>query len=919
MIPRRLFIAFLTLTLFSAALINAQTGSAPALPKGIEKVTSVEGITEYHLGNGLKVLLFPDPSKETITVNATYLVGSRHEGYGETGMAHLLEHLLFKGSPRHQNVPKELTDHGTRPNGSTWFDRTNYFETFRATPENLDWALDLESDRMVNSFVARKDLDSEMTVVRNEFEMGENDPLEVLMDKTMAAAYEWHNYGKSTIGARADIENVPIDRLQAFYRSYYQPDNTVLIVAGKIDEAATLRLIDKYFSPIPRPTRKLYPTYTAEPTQDGERGLTLRRVGDTQAVMAAYHVPAGSHQDFAAVRILNGVLTDAPAGRLYKALVETKKAARVSGEAFQFKEPGILWVRAEVRKENSVQEARDILLKTVDELATKSPATQEEVERIRTQSLKQFELLFNSSERVALNLSEWEGMGDWRLLFLNRDRIRKVTVNDVNRAAATYLKPSNRTVGLFIPDEKPERAEIPATPDVPALLKGYQGEAAVAQGEAFDPSPANIDARTRRGQIGDGLKLAFVAKKTRANTVNLVLSLHFGDEKNLMNRGSVPMLTGQMLMRGTRRLTRQQIKDEFDKLKAQVGINGGPTSATATIQATRENLPAVLTLVAEVLKEPSFPDSEFDQLKQQILVQIESQRREPMAIGSLTMNRHLVPFPKGDVRYVPTMDERVEQINSATLDDVKKFHAEFYGASKSELAVVGDFDPAELQKLAAGLFGDWKSKASYKRVERPYQKIAPLNQPLETPDKANAAFFAGLPVNLSDEDPDYPALVLGDYILGGGFLNSRLATRIRQKEGLSYGVGSMFQAAAKDKGGVFMAYAICAPQNVPKLEVAFKEEVARALKDGFTEDEVKAAKEGWLQSRQVSRSQDRELASHIVGQRFWDRSMAFDADLEQKVRALTPAQILEAFRRHIKLEDLSIVKAGDFKKANVTF
>lgn len=919
MIPRRLFIAFLALTLFSAALVSAQTGSAPALPKGIEKVTSVEGITEYRLGNGLKVLLFPDPSKETITVNATYLVGSRHEGYGETGMAHLLEHLVFKGSPRHLNIPKELTDHGARPNGSTWFDRTNYFETFRATGENLEWALDLESDRMVNSFIARKDLDSEMTVVRNEFEMGENNPLEVLMDKTLSASYEWHNYGKSTIGARADIENVPIDRLQAFYRNYYQPDNATLIVAGKIDEAATLKLVDKYFTPIPRPARKLFPTYTAEPTQDGERGLTLRRVGDIQAVMAAYHVPAGSHQDFAAVIILNGVLSDAPAGRLYKALVESKKAARVSGVPFQLKEPGVLWFRAEVRKENSVQEAKDVLLQTIDEVAGKSPATKEEVERIRTQSLKQFDLLFNNTERVALNLSEWEGMGDWRLLFLNRDRMRKVTLEDVNRVAATYLKPSNRTVGLFIPDEKPERAEVPAVPDVQALLKDYKGEAAVAQGEAFDPSPANIDARTRRGQIGDGLKLAFVAKKTRANTVNLVLSLHFGDEKNLMNRGVTPRLAGQMLMRGTKRLTRQQIKDEFDRLKAQVNINGSATGASASIQTTRENLPAVLKLAAEVLKEPSFPDSEFDQLKQQMLAQIESQRREPMSIAPLTLTRHLLPYPKDDVRYAPTMDEQVELIKSATLDDVKKFHAEFYGASKSELSVVGDFDPEEMQKLTAGLFGDWKSKASYKRVERPYQKIAPVNQPLETPDKANAAFFAGLTVNLSDEDPDYPALLLGNYMLGGGFLNSRLAARIRQKEGLSYGVASMFQAATKEKNGMLMAYAICAPQNVPKLEAVFKEEIAKVLKDGFTDDEVKAAKVGWLQSQQVSRSQDRELAGRIAGQRFWDRTMAFDADLEQKVQALAPAQILEAFRRHIKVEDISIVKAGDFKKANVTF
>src|SRR5258705_11810655 len=249
-----LALALLVSFLVSSFSALAQT-AGPALPKGVEFVTSVEGINEYRLANGLRVLMFPDQSKQTMTVNITYLVGSATENYGETGMAHLLEHLVFKGTPKHTNIPQELTSHGTRPNGTTWSDRTNYFETFAATDENLNWALDLESDRMVNSFIAKKDLDSEMTVVRNEFELGENSPFNVLLERSMAASYIWHNYGKTTIGARSDIENVPIERLQAFYRNYYQPDNVVLLVAGKFDEQKKLGLVDKYFSPIPRPTR----------------------------------------------------------------------------------------------------------------------------------------------------------------------------------------------------------------------------------------------------------------------------------------------------------------------------------------------------------------------------------------------------------------------------------------------------------------------------------------------------------------------------------------------------------------------------------------------------------------------------------------------------------------------------------------
>src|SRR5262245_25056349 len=256
-----------TLTVATPGLVHAGQAApaAPAaqsLPSGVERITSVEGITEYRFANGLQVLLFPDQSKQTITVNVTYKVGSRHEGYGETGMAHLLEHLVFKGSPKHRNIPQELTEHGSRPNGSTWYDRTNYFETFAATEENLRWALDLESDRMVNSFIAKADLDSEMTVVRNELESGENSPTNVLLQRVMSTAYLWHNYGKSTIGSRSDLENVPIDRLQAFYRTYYQPDNAVLLVAGKFDEPKTLGMIAQYFGAIPKPTRPLPTAYT---------------------------------------------------------------------------------------------------------------------------------------------------------------------------------------------------------------------------------------------------------------------------------------------------------------------------------------------------------------------------------------------------------------------------------------------------------------------------------------------------------------------------------------------------------------------------------------------------------------------------------------------------------------------------------
>ncbi|HEX5042930.1 MAG TPA: pitrilysin family protein [Candidatus Polarisedimenticolaceae bacterium] len=897
------------------ATLAAPPAAAPGLqlPAGIEKRASVEGITEYALPNGLRVLLFPDPSKQQTTVNVTYLVGSRHEGYGESGMAHLLEHMVFKGTPKHKDIPQELTAHGTRPNGSTWYDRTNYFETFAATDENLDWALDLEADRMVNSFIAKKDLDSEMTVVRNEFEIGENSPQGVLQERAMSTAYLWHNYGKSTIGSRADLERVPIDSLQAFYKKWYQPDNAILVVAGKFDEARTLQKIAETFGKIPRPSRPLPQTWTEEPAQDGEREVTLRRVGDIQAVTAMYHVPAGSHADFPAVDLLSFILGDTPSGRLYKALVETKKASSASAYAFQLKEPGLLAASAEVRTDASLEEAKDILIKVTEEAASKAP-TAEEVSRARDSRLKNWETTLRSSERAAIRLSEWAAMGDWRLMFLHRDRLKEVKPEDVQRVAQAYLKPQNRTVGLFIPTKEAMRAEVPSVPDVAALVKDYKGGEALSQGEAFDPTPAVIEGRTQRVTLDPGIKLVLLSKKTRGSTVQVGMTFHHGDEASLQGRSTAASMAGGMLMRGTTKHTRQQIRDEIDRLKAQLSVFGGATQATASIETTRENLAGAIQLAAEILREPAFPESEFELLRQERLAGLEDAKSDPGQKASTALAKHLNPWPKSDPRYVESPEETIEALKAVSLEEARKFYADFYGGSTGEIAIVGDFDPAEMQVVVSQAFAGWKSPRPFTRLASSYQDRPALRTSIEAPDKESAVFLAGLRVEMRDDAPDYPAMVLGNFMTGGGFLNSRLATRIRRNDGLSYGVGSFFFASAFDKDAQFGARAIYAPQNADKLVAAFQEEIAKVLDKGFTADEIAEAKKGWLQGRQVSRSNDRELVRTLTQRAFEGRTLAWDEEIEKKIAGLTNDPIQAAMKKVIQPEKISFVQSGDFSK-----
>ncbi|HEX7552762.1 MAG TPA: insulinase family protein, partial [Geothrix sp.] len=542
--------------------------------------------------------------------------------------------------------------------------------------------------------------------------------------------------------------------------------------------------------------------------------------------------------------------------------------------------------------------------------------SQEEVDRAKQSLLKDIDLILNQSDRLGIGLSEYIAQGDWRLFFIMRDRIRKVTALDVRNASAKYLKRENRTLGTFIPTAKPDRAEIPAAVDIAALVKDYKGQEKLVQGEAFDSSPANIDGRTRKAVLAPGFKAAFLPKKTCGEQVSATLTLHFGTEASLKDKDLAGEIAGQMLMRGTTKHTRQQISDEFDRLKAQVNLGGNAESVSARITTTRPNLVAVLTLVAEILKEPGFPKEEFERLVNETVTGIESQKSEPNAVAQIALRQHTDPYPKGHVRHTHSLDETIAAYKGAKLEEVQAFYRAYYGTSAAELAVVGDFDDKALEAQVKALFGDWKADQPFQRIPRLIKDAQPLDKKLETPDKANAFFMTALALPMKDEDPDYPALLMGNWMLGGGALKSRLADRIRQKEGLSYGVGSQLAIYPQDPAGNWVAYAMFNPANLVKLEQAFREELDKALKDGFTAEELGAAKTAWLQGQETSRTQDGALAGRLVSNLFLGRDMAWQEALEAKVKALTNEQILASLRKHLDPSKLSIVKAGDFAKAD---
>ncbi len=868
-----------------------------------------EGISEYTLkSNGLRVLLFPDASNPKVTVNITYLVGSRHEGYGETGMAHLLEHMLFKSTPKYPKLWQDMANRGFINNGTTWTDRTNYYESFAASEANLQWAIEMEADRMVNSNISREELDTEMTVVRNEFEMGENRPQGTLYQKVLATAFAWHNYGNSTIGNRSDIENVGIENLRAFYRTYYQPDNAVILVAGKFDSEKTLALIAENFAKIAKPTRTLPKLWTVEPTQDGEREITVRRVGDSQYLFAAYRTPAAAHPDTAALQLLMHLMTIEPSGRLYQAMVKAKLAVSVDLESDVMFDPSLLGFWANLNKAQSLDRARDVMLATIEATGDK-PFTDAELQRVKLQLVKQYDQAISDSGRFAVALSEAVAVGDWRYYFYQRDRIAKVTLADIQRVAKTYFKPQNRTLGRFIPTDKPDRADMPVKPDLATLLSDYKGDASMAEGEVFETTPASLEQRVERYTLGNGMKVALLNKKTRGNTVHMALRMGYGDEKSLAGKSAIDELASALMMRGAKGLSRQQIRDRMDALRASGGIGMGGGS----LQTKRQHAADVLRLVEQIYSSAMFPVDELEVVRKEFITGLEESANDPDSIAQVTMERHFSHYPPGDWRYVPTIKEHIAMLKAVTREQIVRHVSAMRGFNDGEIAVVGDFDVASIKAALNKSFALSKRSTPYVRVNREYKPVAVKTETLATPDKENASYMTRVSFPLTDASDDYPALLLADFIVGGS-AGARLFQRVREKEGLSYDVYSSLNVPTFSNNSTWTFGFIANPQNAAKAEASLKDELQKLLGGALADEEFAAQRQSLLDQRMVRRSQDATLALQLVTQADTNRTYKTVDATEEKIRALTKADFDAVLKKYINPLAASSFIAGDFSK-----
>jgi zinc protease len=873
------------------------------MSEGFQVLAQERGVEELRLAaNGLRVLLLPDIGVPVVAVCVIYHVGSRNEAVGHTGSTHLLEHLMFKGSrsfnaDNGRPIARVLERVGAHFNATTWFDRTNYYETL--PPEHLELALEIEADRMRGALLREKDLATEMTVVRNEFERGENDPFDVLLKESFAIAFREHPYHHPTIGWRSDIENTSIERLRAFYDTFYYPDNATLVVVGSFERGEALRLVGRHFGTLPAAPRPVPPVLIREPSQEGERRFTVRRSGEVGWVAVSWRTPEAAHPDTHALAVLGDAVGGGVTSRLYQRLVETGLCLDVQVVTWQLRDPGLFQVFATLNLSASHEKVERIIRKIVATVARRG-LSRAELERAKAQVEAQTAYHRDSPAQVAAALAEAVSSADWRFYLDYLDRIRAVQSEDVLRVAAATFVEDAISVGTFIPRDGRGGTGVVPQP----------GPAGIRPGPCFLRS--ELAARVREVELPGGARLLLLPRRGNA-TVTLHGSLLAGHGVVAEGEWTAASLVPDMLERGTDAHTRLQLARIIEDRGIELGASGdgfNPLEVFCSGRCLSRHLRLVLELLAEMLLRPIFPAEELERVRTQRLGEL-AQAQEDTFNRAFEAFSRLV-YPAGHPHCRRPVQERREALQRATREDLAEVHARLYGPVSLVLALVGDFEPGrvagQLQKLLGEARGGF---AEPPHVARRWPGDATPRQAREQmPDKPNLDVVLGHPGGLRRADEDFLAASLGNAVLGQSTLSSRLGVRLRHREGLTYGVLSRFFGASLLDGPWVATFSVAA-ENLERGEAAAREEIASYVAEGPSEEELADEKAAMAGSYRVGLATPGGMARELVRLARHGLPVTEIDRIPERILAVRREQVAEAVRRHIVPETLSMTVAGD--------
>ncbi len=950
-------------SLFTASFVIAQTASAPSNAT-LSFVRELGDVREYSLPNGLQVLLLKDTQRPAMSVNITYRVGSRHEGLGEYGSAHLLEHMLFKpvgagATPKYKDSKTDMQALGMRWNGTTSYDRTNYFANFVTgdgkQTERIDYMIGWLAAMMTQARFTPEDLKSEMTVVRNEFERGDNEAGRILGDRMRSAAYTTHGYGHPVIGTRADIENVPHARLFEFYKLHYRPDNATLIIAGDFNPDEVKVRIAREFGSIAKPATALPQTYSNEPPQEGEKQVILRRTGGLASAAVAYHGPAGPAREAIAATLLATTIGQ-EGGPLAKAL--TLKQLAVTEWAYYRgqREPSQIWGGIGLPERAATDTDAQYEIKALSSAAALAKVmevyrpTAAELEIARGSIQAGQRAMFRNSEAMAYSLSEAVAGGDWRLLWMQRDLLAQITLDEVHKIATTYLLPNNRTSGLFLPvavGSTQAKAPLTLAPSA-ASMEQLIVSAINTVAPRADSMPASAskdsqnkdlpiipvkkdatsftithEAMAKHSQTGrltvngqPGLKLAVMTRQSKDDRVQGTLRLRWGTLDSVNGSSVLASMLGANIPDGmaasgsSPTMDAQQIQAHLQKLDCSIRFSSGAGVLSASLEFPAQNAAAVLSFLNDLLRRPSFDNAVFERNQRAMIAAYQPIKSNPNNVaGNFLERNHRMQYKAGDPREVRLIEETERQTREANAAQLKAYWQRFAGAQHGEFVLSGPLELSAIQPMLQNLWGDWASSEPHTRwVSEHSVPTGDAFSKLQVAEKANATYTARIAFPLDQRHPDFAPLLAGMEMM------SRLGLfqRVREQDGISYGVSSSLDAPWDGNAASININASFAPQNLDRLRAAIKEVLQQTREKGYSFIEVGFAKSAIAARRKDRLTQPANAIDTIAFNLREDRALDANKEFDERYEKLDAAAVNAALKKYLDVALLREVVAGTF-------
>ncbi len=894
---------------------------ASNIPTEFKEVKAVGGITEYQLEkNGLTVLLLEDHSAPVLTFMVTYRVGSRNEVTGTTGATHILEHLMFKGTDKYNkanggHIDAQLGNIGARLNATTWMDRTNYYESI--PNDYLELAIDIESDRMRNLRLLKADKESEMTVVRNEFERGENSPFSSLNTEVWATAFQAHPYHHNTIGWRSDIENVPMEKLREFYDTFYWPNNATVTIIGDFSTTNALELVNKYYGAIPTSPNPIPQLYTVEPEQQGERRTVLSRAGQLGVVGIAHKVPAGSHVDTYPLVLLDYILANGKTSRFYKALVDQGKAVNVFNFYVPLHDPSIFTPYVFLAPGATHEEVEKIVLEEIEKVKTDG-ITDDELKRAISQITAETAYGRDGSFSIASQINEAIAMGDWTFYVNYLDNLKKVTTSDIQEVVKKYFVQNHRTVGYFIPKTSGgNKSEIKPSSWYEDQTKGYYRRENAKDNSPVEPNPTIVPTSKISDNIKSsnvaGIKLLTVTTGVK-DVVTFTGSFAAGDSFSPEENSAIADLTGYMLDKGTEKNNKFALAEKLENLGAELSFSVGTHNLGFNGKCLSKDVDEVIELLAKQLRYPAFNQEEFEKLKIQrkgsLLRLLEDTNRRASEKSDSML------FPAGHPNHGTSAQKLIDDVAKVTRDDVVKFYSDYYGPKSMIFVLVGDLDNSKINSSVEKYFSGWNGGVDFPKVDKSDQVTEGETVIVKMKEKTSATLHIAQTTGIQRTDKDYIALSIGNSIFGMGGFSARLMSIVRDDEGLTYGIYSVLGDDTYSDGQFYISGTF-SPDLLAQGYSSTMREFKRWVKDGVTADELKAAKTRAIGSYKVGLSTTRGIAGRLLSitQRGYEPS--YMDEYSDQINNVTLEEVNAAIKKYINPDKVNVVVAGTVTEDNL--